>query len=117
MRPSASRPARPVRTLALHAAGACAVGAWAALLLTVACAPDLVDGPSGPPTGTVVEAAPVEPLAPPSECDEIRPARLAIRDMTGVDAMCVAPDEQPVIWRDHYARRLSGACECPVADR
>lgn len=60
MRPSThhpDRPTRPLRALALHAAGACAVGAWAGLLLTLACAPDLIDGPSGPPIEAAAAAA------------------------------------------------------------
>jgi hypothetical protein len=120
MRPPTREPARPPRTLplALHAVGASALGAWAALLFTVACAPDLIGGPSGPPLEAAVEApVVVEPAAPPTECDAVRPARIAIRDMTGVDPMCVAPDAQPAIWLDHYARRVSGRCECPLAGR
>lgn len=78
MRPT-SRPIRPTRSLALHAVGACAVGAWAALLLTLACAPDLIDGPSGPPAGSPADGVAVEApavvasaatlVATPAACD------------------------------------------------
>ena len=116
MRASTRHPTRPAGTLALHAAGACAVGAWAALLFTVACAPDLIGGPVGPPVADGPAAPPlVEPLPTPAHCEELRPVRETVREMTGIDPLCVEPEAQPLIWREHFAPRVGDACGCSTS--
>lgn len=109
MRPSLRYPTRPALALAAHAAAAGVAGACAALLFA-ACSPDSGVGPVGPP----LEAGIVEAPVPPSQCEELYLARQAVLEMTGVDPMCVAPDAQPMLWREHFAWRVPAECGCPV---
>lgn len=116
MRPSTRHPTRPASTLVLHAAGACAIGAWAALLFTVACAPDLVGGPVGPPVADGPAAMPIDvAAASAAECEHLRLPRLAILEETGIDPLCVEPEAQPLIWREHFAPRVGDACGCSTS--
>ena len=110
MRPPTFHPIRPALRLAAHAAGAFATGACAALLLA-ACSPDAgVVGPIGPPLEESTAGQPSEPY----DCAEVRRARVTVQEMTGVDPMCVAPDAQPLIWREHFAWRVTSDCGCPL---
>jgi hypothetical protein len=109
MRPSLHHPTRPALPFAAHVAAAGIAGACAALLLA-ACAPDVGVGPVGPS----LEAPLAEAPPPLAQCEEQQLARQAVLEMTGVDPLCVAPDEQPTLWREHFAWRVPAECGCPV---